>query len=346
MLRQATKRLNEGTSMEKDSFYAGKQILITGGLGFLGSTLAIRLVELGARVVLLDGMLPDLGGNYFNIEPVKDQVEVVIADLSDRGLVDRQVKNKDLIFNIAMHSCHLESMSNPMYDLETNVIPQYHFLESLRYNNPEARIIYIGSRAQFGRALTIPITETTPPNPLDIYAATKQAVEWYHLLYKKICGLRVTSLRLGNTYGPRHQMRHARYGVQNYLVRLALDDQEIKIFGDGSQKREMIYVEDVISCLLLLAQNPVCIDQVYCIGSAESVSFLQLVQEIIRACGSGRFVHVPWPDERKAIEVGDVVTDFSKLRGHTGWQPTILLAEGLGKTAAFYKKYKGQYWHG
>jgi UDP-glucose 4-epimerase len=336
--------MNEGTSMKKESFYAGKEILITGGLGFLGSTLAIRLVALGARVVLLDGMLPDLGGNYFNIEPVKDRVELIIAELGDRAVVDRQVKNKDLIFNVAMHSCHLESMSNPIYDLETNVIPQFHFLESLRYNNPEARVIYIGSRAQFGRALTIPITEATPPNPLDIYAATKQAVEWYHLLYKNICGLQVTSLRLGNTYGPRHQMRHAKYGVQNYLVRLALDDQEIKIFGDGSQKREMIYVEDVISCLLLLGANPGCIGHVYCIGSAESITFLHLVQEIIRVCGTGRYVHVPWPDDRKAIEVGDVVTDFSILRDHTGWQPATLLAEGLEKTAAFYKKYKEHYW--
>jgi UDP-glucose 4-epimerase len=330
--------------MEKDAFYAGKKVLITGGLGFLGSSLAIRLVELGARVVLLDGLLPDLGGNVFNIQPVKDQVEVVIAELGDRPVVDRQVKDQDLIFNIAMHSCHLESMANPLYDLETNVIPQYHFLEALRHNNPQARVIYIGSRAQFGRALTIPITEATPPNPLDIYAATKQAVEWYHLLYQKICGLRATSLRLGNTYGPRHQMRHAKYGVQNYLVRLALDDREITIFGDGSQKREMIYVDDVVSCLLLLGENPICINQVYCIGSAESVSFLQLVQEIIRACGSGRYVHVPWPEDRQAIEVGDVVTDFSKLREHTGWQPSTLLPAGLEKTARFYKKYKKYYW--
>ena len=330
--------------MLSENFYAGKQILITGGLGFIGSTLAIRLMELGAQVTLLDGLIPDLGANYFNIESIKERVHVVEAELGDRSAVDPAVKGKDLIFNIGMHSCHLKSMSDPLFDLRTNVLQQVQFLESLRFNNPQARVIYIGTRAQFGQALTIPITEDTPPNPRDIYAASKQVVEWYHLLYQKICGLRVTSLRLGNTYGPRHQMRHPQYGVQNFLIRLALEDQEIKIFGDGSQKREMIYIDDIVSCLLLLGEKPQCVDQVYCVGSAESITFLQLVEAIIRACGSGRFAHAPWPEDRKSIEVGDVVTDFSKLTAHTGWRPTTLLAEGLTKTAEFYRKHRQFYW--
>jgi nucleoside-diphosphate-sugar epimerase len=330
--------------MGQMDFYTGKKILITGGLGFIGSSLAIRLIEAGARVTLLDGLLPDLGANRFNIEPIKDRVRVVEANLSDRSITDMLVKGQDLIFNIGMHSCHLESMTNPLYDLETNIIPQFHFLESLRNNNPEARVIYIGTRAQFGQALTIPITEDTPPNPKDIYAATKQAVEWYHLLYQKICGLKVTSLRLGNTYGPRHQMKHPKYGVQNFLIRLALENEEIKVFGDGGQKREMIYIDDLVSCLLSLGANPVCLDQVYCIGSDESITFRQLVSAIIKACGSGRHVHVPWPEDRKTIEVGDVVTDFSKLTDHTGWKPVTPLEEGLEKTVAFYKKFKSYYW--
>jgi UDP-glucose 4-epimerase len=330
--------------MSEKNFYKGKKILITGGLGFIGSTLAIRLVELGARVTLLDGWIPDLGANSFNIEPIASQVEVIKANLGDRSLVDGQVKAQDLVFNIGMHSCHLVSMTNPLFDLETNVLPQINFLESLRYNNPQTRVIYIGTRAQFGQALTIPITEDTPPNPKDIYAASKQAVEWYHFLYQKICGLQVTSLRLGNTYGPRHQMRHAQYGVQNFLIRLAMEDQEIKVFGDGSQKREMIYIDDVVSCLLLLGENPVCTGQVYCIGSLESITFRQLVQEIILACGSGRYSLAPWPEDRKTIEVGDVVTDFSKLTAHTGWTPTTPLTAGLNKTVEFYRRTKSYYW--
>jgi UDP-glucose 4-epimerase len=208
--------------MKSENFYRGQKILITGGLGFIGSSLAIRLLEFGAQVTLLDGLIPDLGANYYNIESIKDRVDVVESDLGDRLAVDPLVKGKDLVFNIGMHSCHLKSMTDPLFDLQTNVLPQVHFLESLRFHNPQTRVIYIGTRAQFGQALTIPITEDTPPNPKDIYAASKQAVEWYHLLYQKICGLRVTSLRLGNTYGPRHQMHHPQYGVQNFLIRLAL----------------------------------------------------------------------------------------------------------------------------
>ena len=327
-----------------EHYFSGKKILITGGLGFLGSTLAIRLVELGAEVTLLDGLIPDLGANFFNIEPVKDRVKVVIANLADRAATDYYVKAKDLIYNIGMHSCHLESMTNPVYDLETNVIPQVRFLESLRACNPQTRVVYIGTRAQYGQALTIPITEETPPNPKDIYAASKQAVEWYHLLYNKISGLQVTSLRLGNTYGPRHQMRHPKYGVQNFLIRLALEDQEIKVFGDGSQKREMIYVDDVVDGLLLLGEKEACLNEVYSIGSAEAITFVELVQAIIEACGSGRYVHASWPEERKTIEVGDVVTDFSKLTAHTGWKPTTLLAAGLQKTVEYYRLFRERYW--
>ena len=324
--------------------YAGKNVLITGGLGFLGSNLAIRLLDLGASVTLCDALIPDLGANYFNIEPIKDRVEVVTANVGDRTAMDKHVRNRDIVFNIGMHSCHLDSMRDPVFDIETNIVPQVNFLESLRHNNPKARIVYVGTRAQYGRVENPPITENTPLKPLDIYAASKQAVEWYHLLYKEICGLRPTSLRLGNTYGPRHQMRHAKYGVQNYLIRLALDNQQIEVFGEGSQKRELIYVDDVIECLLLLGSKEASVGQVYAMGATERVTFLELVQEIIKACGSGSYVHVPWPEDRKVIEVGDVVTDFSKLTTHTGWLPTTPLSEGLRATVQYYRAHKKYYW--
>jgi len=325
-------------------FYNNKNVLITGGLGFLGSNLAIRLVELGASVTLYDGLIANLGANFFNIEPIKDRVEVVTANIGDRTIMDRHIRNQDIIFNIGMHSCHLDSMKDPVFDIETNVTPQINFLESLRYNNPEARVIYIGTRAQYGRVENPPITETSPLNPMDIYSASKQAVEWYHMLYAKICGLCPTSLRLGNTYGPRHQMRHAKYGVQNYLIRLALDDQQIDVFGDGSQKRELIYVDDVVECLLLLGEKVECVGEVYAIGAQESVTFLELVKEIIKACGAGSYTHVPWPKDREIIEVGDVVTDYSKLTAHIGWTPSTTLSDGLRMTAEYYRQYKEHYW--
>ncbi len=328
----------------KHDFYSNKNILITGGLGFLGSNLAIRLVELGASVTLYDGLIDDLGANYFNTDPIKDRVEVVTANVGDRSVMDGHVPHKDIIFNIGMHSCHLDSMKDPVFDIETNIVPQINFLESLRSQNPRARVVYVGTRAQYGRVENPPITETTPLNPMDIYSVSKQAVEWYHMLYSKICGLRPTSLRLGNTYGPRHQMRHAKYGVQNYLMRLALDNQQIEIFGDGNQKRELIFVDDVIECLLLLGETDQCVDQVYAIGTEKSVAFVELVKEIIKACGSGSYTHVPWPEDRKIIEVGDVVTDYAKLTAHTGWIPSTRLSEGLRITAEYYREHKTHYW--
>lgn len=328
----------------KHGFYNEKNVLITGGLGFLGSNLAVRLLDAGASVTLYDGLIPDLGANYFNIEPIKDRVEVVTANVGDRSIMDKHVRNQDVVFNIGMHSCHLDSMNDPVFDIQTNVVPQINFLESLRYNNPEARVVYVGTRAQYGRVEDPPITEKTFLNPMDIYAVSKQAVEWYHLLYSKICGLRPTSLRLGNTYGPRHQMRHAKYGVQNYLIRLALDNQEIEVFGEGSQKRELIYVDDVVKCLLLLGRKEECVGEVYAIGAMERVTFLELVREIIKACASGSYTHVPWPEDRKVIEVGDVVTDFSKLTAHTGWTPTTSLSEGLRTTVQYYRAHKKHYW--
>lgn len=330
--------------MGRHDFYAGRRVLITGGLGFLGSNLAIRLVELGAAVTLYDGLIPRLGANFFNIEPVKEDVHLVIADVGDRPAMDHHVRGQDVIFNIGMHACHLDSMSDPVFDLETNVVPQVQFLESLRHNNPQARVIYVGTRAQFGHVEHPPITEHSPLHPMDVYAASKQAVEWYHMLYQKICGLRPTSLRLGNTYGPRHQMRHAKYGVQNYLLRLALDNEPIQIYGDGTQQRELLYVDDVVECFLLLGENEQCANQVYAIGTEDRVSFLALVQAIIKACGSGRYTHVPWPEDRKAIEVGDVITDFSKLTAHTNWTPSTPLSVGLKQTADFYRQYKRHYW--
>jgi UDP-glucose 4-epimerase len=327
-----------------ERFYAGKRVLITGGLGFLGSNLAIRLVQLGSKVTLLDGLLEGLGGNWFNIEPVRDKVEVVVANLADRQRVDPCVRGQDVVFNIAMQPSHLASMDNPLYDVQTNVLSQVHFLESLRAHNPEARVLYVGSRAQFGRVAVFPINEDTPPNPRDVYAVSKQAVEWYHFQYASICGLQVTSLRLGNTYGPRHQMRHAQYGVQNYLIRLAMEGKEITVYGDGHQVRELLYVEDAVEAMLRLARHDGCIGEVYCIGALERVSFLELVQSIIRAAGSGSYRHVPWPREREIIEVGDVRTDDSKLRGDTGWAPKVSLEQGLGQTVEFYRAHRERYW--
>jgi len=324
--------------------YRGKRVLITGGLGFLGSNLAIRLVELGASVAIIDGLLKGLGGNWYNIEPVRDRVEVTVAPLGDQRAARGCVEGQEIIFNIAMQSSHLASMERPLYDVETNVVSQVRFLEVLRSCNPEVRVVYVGSRAQFGKVDRLPITEKTLPNPRDVYAVSKQAVEWYHFQYASICGLRVSSLRLGNAYGPRHQMRHAQYGAQNYILRLALEGEEIQVYGEGGQLREMLYVDDAVEALLRLGATDQAVGEVYCIGALERISFLDLVKAIIKACGSGSYRHVPWPRNRESIEVGDVVTDDTKLRTHTGWEPKIPLEEGLRRTVDFYRAHRRHYW--
>lgn len=324
--------------------YRGRRTLITGGLGFLGSNLAIRLVELGASVTIMDGLLEGLGGNWHNIEPIRDRVEVRVAPLSDQEAARGCAEGQEMIFNIAMQSSHLASMERPLYDLETNVVSQVRFLDLLRSCNPQARVVYVGSRAQFGKVDQLPITEKTLPNPRDVYAVSKQAVEWYHFQYATICGLRVSSLRLGNTYGPRHQMRHAQYGAQNYIIRLALDGEEIQVYGDGNQLREMLYVDDAVDALLRLGATDEAVGEAYCIGALERVSFLDLVKAIIEACGSGSYRHVPWPKDRETIEVGDVFTNDSKLRALTGWEPKIPLKEGLKRTVDFYKVHRRHYW--
>jgi UDP-glucose 4-epimerase len=326
------------------SDYRGMQVLITGGLGFLGSNLALRLVELGAHVIILDGLLEGLGANWFNIQTIREQVQVVEANIGDQHALKTCVPRQDIIFNIGMQPSHLLSMEKPLYDVETNVLSQVRFLEGLRAMNPQSRVLYVGSRAQFGRVEELPITEQTLPNPRDVYAVSKQAVEWYHFQYAAICGLRITALRLGNTYGPRHQMQHSQYGVQNYLIRLALEGKEIQVYGDGKQMREMIYVDDAVDAFLRLAMFDHCAGETYCIGARERVSFLHLVDAIIRSCGSGSYRQVPWPQDRESIEVGDVMTDDSKLRAHTQWEPQISLEQGLEKTIVFYREHRRHYW--
>ncbi len=324
--------------------YKNKKILITGGLGFLGSNLAIKLVELGAEVELYDSLEKDQGGNLFNIKPIRQQVKITKAKLQNARQLKKAVKDKDIIFNIAGHSSHLDSIKDPWVDVETNIIGQLTLLEACRQANPKVKIVYAATRAQYGKLQTVPVKEDHPLNPLDIYAVNKISAEQYHFIYQKICDLRVVSLRLNNTYGPRHQMKHTKYGVQNYFIRLALDNEEIKIYGSGEQLRDFNYIDDVIEAFLLTGINPRADSQIYNLGSGAPISLLDFVKKVIELAGSGSFQLVPWSAERKQIEVGDYVADFNKIKQELGWQPQVSLDEGLKMTIDFYKENKKYYW--
>jgi UDP-glucose 4-epimerase len=325
-------------------FYKNKKILITGGLGFLGSNLAVRLVNSGAKVTLLDAMLPLYGGNFFNVEEIKKKIKVIVADIRDKEKVEKAVKGKDLIFHIAAQTSHIDSMTDPFLDMDINCRGNIIFLESCRKFNPEVKIIYAGTRAQYGRVEYTPADEKHPFNPTDIYGVNKTAGEQYHFIYSRICGIRVASLRINNTYGPKHQMKHALYGILNWFIRLAMDGQAIKVFGEGNQLRDFNYAQDVVAAFLKAGESKNADGKIYNLGSGKPIKFIDLVKKIVEITGSGRIEYVPWPKDRKDIETGDYVASYEKIKNELGWQPEVSLEEGLKKTVEFYRKYRKKYW--
>jgi len=325
------------------NYYQNKKILITGGLGFIGSNLAIRLVSLGAKVDIVDALIPTYGGNLFNIEPVKDLVKWVKGDIRDKKLVDGLVEDKEIIFNLAGTLSHIDSMSSPMTDLEINCRAQLSILESVRKLNPKVKIIFAGTRNQYGKAKYLPVTEDHPQEPTDINGINNIAAEKYHLMYTKVYGIKTVSLRMTNTFGPRHQMKHEKQGVLNWFIRQILDGEEVKLFGDGKQIRDINYIDDVVDALLLVAKSEKGWGQAYNLGGTP-ISLLDFVKKTIKIVGSGSFKIVPYPKQRKAIEVGDYIASWKKIKKTYGWKPKTSLDVGIKKTVEYYKKYRKHYW--
>ena len=265
--------------------YAGCRVIITGGLGFIGSNLARRLVGLGAEVVLVDSLIPAYGGNPFNISGIEDRVTVNVADVRDRFAMDHLVKGCRVMFNLAGTLSHIDSMTDPLTDLEINCRSQLSILEACRSNNPDIKVVFAGTRGQYGRAIYLPVDEKHPLNPTDVNGINNSAGEAYHILYCRVHGLRATSLRLTNTYGPRHQMRHHRQGIINWFVRLALEGREIRLFGDGSQVRDTNYVDDVLEALLLAGASESADGEVFNLGG-HPAKLLEVVEVIASLTGA------------------------------------------------------------
>lgn len=326
-----------------DNFYKNKKILITGGAGFIGSNLAIKLVESGAKVTIVDALIPGYGGNLFNIETIKKKVTWVLGDMRDKKINDMVIKDKEIIFNLAGTLSHIDSMADPMTDLEINCRAQLSLLESVRKINPKVKIIFAGTRNQYGKAKYLPVDENHPQEPTDINGINNIAAEKYHLMYTKVYGIKTASLRMTNTYGPRHQMKHSRQGVLNFFVRKILDNEEVMLFGDGKQIRDVNYVDDVVSALLLVGQSSNGWGEAYNLGGAP-ISLSDFVNSVIQTVGKGKSRTVPFPKERKQIEVGDYIADWSKMKKTYGWKPKVSLEEGIKKTIEYYKKYKKYYW--
>ena len=323
--------------------YNGKKVLITGGLGFLGSTLAIRLAGLGAEVTVIDSLIPEYGGNLFNVEPMKDKIRINISDVRDRSSINYLVQDKDYLFNLAGTLSHIDSMRDPFTDLEINCVSQLRILEACRENNPGIKIVFAGTRGQYGKAQYQPVDEEHPLHPTDVNGINNNAGENYHLLYNTVYGIRACSLRLTNTYGPRHQMKHPRQGVLNWFVRQVIDGENIRIFGSGSQIRDTNFVDDVVEAILLAMITDATNGEVYNLGG-EPVSLEQFVESLIEVNGSGEYELVDFPGELKAIEIGDYIASYSKFSAVTGWEPKVNLREGLAKTLDYYRNNGSHYW--
>lgn len=323
--------------------FKNKNILITGGLGFIGSNLAIKLVELGARVTILDALITEFGGNKFNISPVKKGVKIITGDMRNPATVKRVVVDKDIIFNLAGTLSHIDSMDNPFVDLDINCRAQLCLLEACRKHNNKVKIIFAGTRNQYGRAIYLPVDEKHVQEPTDINGINSIAAEKYHLLYWRIYQVKTVSVRMTNTFGPRHQMKHSKQGVLNWFIKLLMDGKTVALFGDGSQVRDINYIDDVVDALLICAKSQKANGEIYNLGG-QPITLKEFVEKAIGILGMGKYKIIKFPKNRKLIEIGNYVADIKKIREELDWQPKISVDEGIKRTIDYYKKYKKFYW--
>lgn len=319
------------------------RVLITGGIGFIGSNLARRLVGLGARVTLIDSLIPQYGGNPRNIEDLRDRVTVNVCDVRDRFAMEYLVREQDVLFNLAGQTSHLDSMTDPQTDLDINAAAQLSILEACRRVNPRIRLVFASTRQLYGRPDYLPVDEKHPVRPVDVNGINKLAGEGYHLLYSQVHGIRSSVLRLTNTYGPGMRVKDARQTFLGIWVRQLIEGNPIKVFGDGRQLRDFDYVDDAVDALLA-ALDDRAIGRVYNLGSDEVVALGDLAQTMTSLVPGGRFEIVPFPPERKAIDIGDYYSDFSLIRNELGWAPRIALREGLVRTIDYYRANRQHYW--
>ncbi|MSQ26595.1 MAG: NAD-dependent epimerase/dehydratase family protein [Dehalococcoidia bacterium] len=330
-------------SAAADEAYSGKNVLITGGLGFVGSNLAHRLVDAGAHVLLVDSLIDDYGGNLFNIDDIQDRVRVNIADIRDQHGMNYLVRGQDYIFNLAGQVSHIDSMRDPHTDLDINCRAQLSLLEACRVNNPTVKLVYASTTQIYGAPASLPVTELHLRKPIDVNGINTMAGEGYHILYNNIYGLRACAIRMTRTYGPRMLVRHSRQTALGWFVRQALDDEEITIF-DGRQVRDYTYIDDAIEAFMLAGASDAANGEVFNLGGAEPVNLIELVDTLVRAAGSGRYRIVPFPEERRRIDIGDFYADYAKIESALGWRPTIALEDGLSRSTAYYRKHRNQYW--
>ena len=315
-----------------------KNIVISGGLGFIGSNLAIRLVELGATVTIIDSLIPEYGGNLHNIEPVKNDVNINISDVRDEHSLQYLIRNQDYFFNLAGQTSHLDSMKNPIADLDINARAQLSILEACRKFNPSVKIAFASTRQIYGHPEYLPVDESHPLVPVDINGINKLSGEMYHILYNKVYGIKASVLRLTNTYGPRMRIRDARQTFLGIWFRNLLENKPLVIYGDGSQVRDYNYIDDVVDAFLLVAASDTSEGAVYNLGNDCHYSLMKTAEIMIDRNKGGLCEHVPFPADLKKIDIGDYYSDFRKIKDALGWYPKVGLETGFDRTLAYYRE--------
>jgi UDP-glucose 4-epimerase len=326
------------------AIFAGADALITGGLGFIGSALARRLVEIGAKVTLVDSLIPEYGGNPFNVQDIRDRVTVDLTDVRNTPVMSELIKNRQFLFNLAGQTSHIDSMTDPVTDLNINAAAQLHILEACRLHNRDLKIVFASTRQVYGRPEYLPVDEKHPINPIDVNGINKLAGEWYHLLYNDVYRIRACALRLTNTYGPGMRIKDARQTFLGIWIRQLIERKPIQIFGDGKQRRDFNFVTDVVDALLRAAASDDANGQVFNLGHTEHVSLQELAALLVKLNGGGEYKLIPFPEDRKAIDIGDYYADFRKIDKSLGWKPQVKLQEGLTNTLEYYRANHAHYW--
>ncbi len=325
--------------------FAGKRVLITGGAGFIGATLGIRLTDLGAHVVAVDSLISEYGGNLHNLAGYEDRITLNIADVRDQFGLNILVRDQDYLFNLAGQTSHLDSMIDPFTDLEINCRSQLKILEACRQNNPGVRIVFASTRQIYGRPRYLPVDEQHPLNPADVNGINKLAGEMYHLLYAQVYHMATCVLRLTNTYGPRMRVKDARQTFLGIWMRKLIEQQPLQIYGEGQQLRDFNYVDDVVEALLLAAVHPNLSGQAYNLGGGEVLTLEALARLAVEVNGGGAVEKIPFPPERKVIDIGDYYANYTAFSQLTGWQPRVKLAAGLRATLDYYREHGQHYWN-
>jgi UDP-glucose 4-epimerase len=322
--------------MDISQIFQGKRVLVTGGLGFIGSNLASRLVDLQAKVILVDSLIPEYGGNLYNIEGIEDRVHVNISDVRDEHSMKYLVRGQDYLFNLAGQTSHMDSMQDPFTDLEINARSQLSILEACRKHNPGLKIVFASTRQIYGKPVYLPVDENHLLRPVDVNGINKMAGEWYHILYNNVYGIRSCSLRLTNTYGPRMRVKDARQTFLGIWIRLLAQGKPFEVWG-GEQLRDFTFVDDAVEALLLAAGNEKSNGEIFNVGGDRVISLKELASLLVDTNGGGEFTVRPFPADRGRIDIGDYYADFQRIRKSLGWEPKTPLADGLRKSLTYYR---------